>query len=73
MKKLSIVAIMAIVLMSICAFASNTPQDIVDTAVRSGSFTLSKAMKAADLVDAVIDYHEAKMRRHELAEDPIGR
>jgi uncharacterized surface protein with fasciclin (FAS1) repeats len=53
MKKLSIVA-MAIVLMSISAFASDTRQDIVDTAVRTGSFnTLTKALKAADLVDSL--------------------
>jgi uncharacterized surface protein with fasciclin (FAS1) repeats len=53
MKTLSIVA-MAIVLMSISAFASNPRQDIIDTAVQAGSFnTLAKALKAADLVDTL--------------------
>ena len=53
MKKLYIVVV-AIALMSISAFASNTPQDIVDTAVQAGSFnTLTKALKAADLVDTL--------------------
>lgn len=53
MKKLSIVA-MAIVLMSISAFASTPRQDIIDTAVQTGSFnTLAKALKAADLVDTL--------------------
>ena len=53
MKKLSIVA-MAIVLMSISAFASNPRQDIIATAVQAGSFnTLAKALKAADLVDTL--------------------
>ncbi len=53
MKKLSLVA-MAIVLMSISAFAGHTRQDIVDTAVQAGSFnTLAKALQAADLVDTL--------------------
>ena len=53
MKRLYM-AIVATVLMSISAFASHTRQDIVDTAVQSGSFnTLAKALKAADLVDTL--------------------
>jgi len=53
MKKLYM-AVAAMVLMSISAFASHTRQDIVDTAVQAGSFnTLAKALKAADLVDTL--------------------
>jgi uncharacterized surface protein with fasciclin (FAS1) repeats len=53
MKKLYI-AVAAMVLMSISAFASHTRQDIVDTAVQAGSFnTLAQALKAADLVDTL--------------------
>ncbi|HET9697683.1 MAG TPA: fasciclin domain-containing protein [Terriglobales bacterium] len=53
MKKFSIVA-MAIVLMSISAFAAKPRLDIVDTAVQAGTFnTLAKALKAADLVDTL--------------------
>ena len=53
MKKLYIVVV-AIALMSISAFASNTRRDIVDTAAQAGSFnTLTKALKAADLVDTL--------------------
>ena len=53
MKKFSIVA-MAIVLMSVSAFAAKPRLDIVDTAVQAGSFnTLAKALKAADLVDTL--------------------
>jgi len=53
MKKLYI-ALAAMVLMSISAFASHTRQDIVDTAVQAGSFnTLAQALKAADLVDTL--------------------
>lgn len=53
MKKLY-VAVVAMVLMSISAFASHTRQDIVDTAVQAGSLnTLVQALKAADLVDTL--------------------
>jgi uncharacterized surface protein with fasciclin (FAS1) repeats len=48
------VALAATVLMSISAFASHKRPDIVDTAVKAGSFnTLAKALKAADLVDTL--------------------
>jgi uncharacterized surface protein with fasciclin (FAS1) repeats len=53
MKRLTM-AVVAIALLSISAFASHTRQDIVDTAVQAGSFnTLAKALKAADLVDTL--------------------
>lgn len=53
MKKHSI-AVLAAVLFSISAFASNPQKNIVDTAVSAGSFnTLAKALKAADLVDTL--------------------
>jgi uncharacterized surface protein with fasciclin (FAS1) repeats len=47
-------AVVGAVLMSVSAFASNTRQDIVDTAVQAGTFsTLAQALKAADLVDTL--------------------
>ena len=47
-------AVVAAVLMSVSAFASNTRQDIVDTAVQAGAFsTLAQALKAADLVETL--------------------
>lgn len=53
MKKLYM-AVVAIVLMSVSAFAGHTRKDIVDTAVQTGSFnTLAQALKAADLVDTL--------------------
>jgi len=53
MKRLYI-AVVATVLMSISAFASHTRPDIVDTAVKAGTFnTLAQALKAADLVDTL--------------------
>ncbi len=53
MKRLTM-AVVAIALLSISAFASHTRQDIVDTVVQAGSFnTLAKALKAADLVDTL--------------------
>jgi uncharacterized surface protein with fasciclin (FAS1) repeats len=53
MKKLYM-AVAAMVLMSISAFASHTRQDIIDTAVQAGSLnTLVQALKAADLVDTL--------------------
>ncbi len=53
MKRLYM-AVAAMVLMSISAFASHTRQDIVDTAVQAGSFnTLAQALKAADLVETL--------------------
>jgi len=49
--KRAYMAVVAAALMSISAFASHARQDIVDTAVKAGSFnTLAKALKAADLV-----------------------
>ncbi len=53
MKRLTM-AVVAIALLSISAFAGHTRQDIVDTAVQAGSFnTLAKALQAADLVDTL--------------------
>lgn len=53
MKRLTM-AVVAIAMLSISAFAGHTRQDIVDTAVQAGSFnTLAKALKAADLVDTL--------------------
>jgi len=53
MKRLY-VALVAAVLMSISAFASHNRPDIVDTAVKAGTFnTLAQALKAADLVDTL--------------------
>ena len=50
-------AVLAIVLFSISAFATHTNsvnKDVVDTAVNAGSFnTLAKALQAADLVDTL--------------------
>ena len=53
MRKLYL-ALTAVVLMSINAFAGHARQDIVDTAVQAGSLnTLAQALKAADLVDTL--------------------
>ncbi len=53
MKRLYM-AVLATLLLSISAFASHTRPDIVDTAVKAGTFnTLAQALKAADLVDTL--------------------
>ena len=53
MKRLYM-AVLATLLLSISAFASHTRPDIVDTAVKAGTFnTLAQALKAADLIDTL--------------------